>query len=168
MKNEKALFEKCALILGRELEVVKKIAALQAVIWKAVSNREWTDFEAHNQAINALGGEFDGLETEREGLLAKMGGDTGQEDEKRRFYRLVSRFSPNFRRDLTGIYRTLKLETMKVRMSNEALLSYLAEARTTMAGFLEAVFPERAGRLYTPRGTQAAADMRSVVLNRHF
>jgi hypothetical protein len=166
MKNEKALFEQWARILERELELIKKIAALQTVIWEAVSNREWTDFEAHNQAINALGGEFDGLETEREGLLEEMGG--GQGNEKERFYQLASRFSPNFQKNLTEMYRTLKLETIKVRMSNEALLNYLAGARTMMAGFLEAVFPERAGRLYTPRGTQAAADMRSVVLNRHF
>jgi hypothetical protein len=81
---------------------------------------------------------------------------------------MISFFSPDLRNELTAMYRTLKLETMKVRASNEMLLNYLAGAKTLMAGFFEAAFPERTGRLYTSQGTQAAADMRSVMLNRHF
>jgi hypothetical protein len=168
MKNEKIIYKQCLLILGREIEVLKNIGALQNIIWKAVSNREWTDFEAHNQAVNALGSEFEALEVEREGILSGMDASPGAGDEKKRFYTLVSCFSPELRNELTGMYRDLKLETMKVRMSNEALVSYLAGAKTMMTGFLEAVFPDRAGRLYTPQGTQAVTDMRSVVLNRHF
>jgi hypothetical protein len=168
MENEKSFYEQCALILGRELEVLKQIGALQTIIWEAVSSREWTDFEAHNQAINALGFEFEALEAERMGLLSEMGAGGGREDEKRRFYALISCFSPDLREDLAAMYRTLKLETMRIRMANERLIDFLAGAKTMMTGFLEAAFPDRAGRLYTPQGTQAAADLRSVVLNRHF
>jgi hypothetical protein len=166
MKNEKAFYEQCLLILGRELEVLKRIGALQTVIGKAVSDREWTDFEAHQQALNALGSEFDALETERVELLSGM--VPGPGDEKRRFYALISCFSPETRDELAALYRALKLEAMRVRMANEALVNYLAGAKTMMAGFLEAAFPGRAGRLYTHQGTQAAADLRSVVLNRRF
>jgi hypothetical protein len=168
MKNEKALYKRCALILGREIEVLKKISGLQNLIWEAVASREWTDFEAHNQAANTLGGDFEALEAEREELFSELGAAAGREDEKKRFYAMISRFSPDLRNELTARYRTLKLETMKVRASNEMLLSYLADAKALMAGFFEAILPERAGRLYTPRGTQAAADLRSVVVNRHF
>jgi hypothetical protein len=168
MKNEKTLYERCALILGREIEVLKKISALQNVIWEAVASREWEDFETRNQAVDALGGEFETLERQREDFLSELVPAGGQEDEKKRFYAMISCFPPDLRNKLTAMYRTLKLETMKVRASNEMLLNYLADAKTLMAGFLETIFPERAGRLYTPQGTQAAADMRSVVLNRHF
>ncbi|MDR1099136.1 MAG: hypothetical protein LBL28_01510 [Treponema sp.] len=168
MENEKFLYEQCVRVLGREIEVLKKIGALQNIIWKAVLNREWTDFEAHNQTVNVLGSEFEALEMDREKILSGMNVSCGAGDEKKRFYTLVSCFSPEPRNELTGMYRDLKLETMKVRMSNEALVRYLAGAKIMMTGFLEAVFPDRAGRLYTPQGTQAAADMRSVVFNRHF
>jgi hypothetical protein len=168
MKNEKVLYEQCALILNREIEVLKKISILQNTIWEAVASREWADFEAQNQAVDALGGEFEVLEAKREEFLSKLDLVGGQEDEKKRFYAMISCFSPDLRNALTSMYRTLKLETMKVRTSNDMLLSYLAGAKSLLAGFLEAIFPERAGRLYTPRGTQAAADLRSVVLNRHF
>jgi hypothetical protein len=168
MKNEKALYEQCFLILNREIEVLKKISALQNIIWEAVAGREWANFEVHNRAVNILGEEFEALETEREALLSKLDPSGGRGDEKKRFYTLISCFSPDLRNELTARYRVLKLETMKVRMSNETLLNYLADAKTLLAGFLEAIFPGRAGRLYTPQGTQAAADLRSVVLNRHF
>jgi hypothetical protein len=168
MENEKRFYEQCVLILGRELEALKQIGALQNIIGEAVSSREWTDFEAHNQALNALGFEFEALEAERAGLLLEMGAASGEGDEKSRFYALISRFSPEPRDELAGLYRNLKLETMRIRMANERLIDFLAGAKTLMAGFLEAAFPERAGRLYTPQGTQAAADLRSVVLNRHF
>jgi hypothetical protein len=168
MKNEKVLYEQCALVLNREIEVLKRISVLQNTIWEAVISREWTDFEAHNQAVNVLGGEFEALEAKREEFLSELGPSGGQKDEKKHFYVMISCFSPELRNKLTAMYRTLKLETMKVRAFNEMLLSYLAGAKTLMAGFLEAIFPERAGRLYTPQGTQAAADLRSVVLNRHF
>jgi hypothetical protein len=168
MENEKVFYEQCVLILGRELEVLKQIGTLQTIIWKAVSSHEWTDFEAHNQTVNALGFEFEALEAERIGLLSEMGAAGGRGDEKRRFYALISCFSPEPRDELAELYRSLKLETMKVRMTNETLVDFLAGAKTMMAGYLEAAFPDRAGRLYTPRGTQAAADLRSVVLNRHF
>jgi hypothetical protein len=168
MKNEKAIYKKCVLILGREIKILKKISALQDLIWGAVASRKWTDFEAHNQTVNALGREFEALEAEREGFFSEIGVAGGQEDEKKRFYRMISFFSPDLRNELTALYRTLKLETMKVRTSNEMLLSYLADAKTVMAGFLEAIFPDRAGRLYTSQGTQIAADMRSMVVNRRF
>lgn len=168
MKNEQAFYERCVLILGREIEVLKKIGALQELTGKAVLNREWTDFEARHQTLNALGFEFEALEAERVELLSKMDAVGGRGDEKQRFYALISCFSPEPRDELTKLYRTLKLEALRVRITNEALVSCLAGAKTLMTGFLEAVFPERAGRLYTPQGTQAAADLRSVVLNRHF
>ena len=57
------------------------------------------------------------------------------------------------------------METFKIRLTNDTLLRYLNEARATAAAFLEAAFPDLKGRLYSRRGTQVPADMRSMVLN---
>jgi hypothetical protein len=168
MKNEKRFYERCVLVLGREIEVLQKTGALQNIIRKAVLDREWTDFEAHNQTLRELGFEFEALEAERLGLLAEINAAGGQGEEKRRFYALISCFSPEPRNELAGMYRALKLEAMRVRMANEALVTYLAGLKSAMTGILAAAFPDRAGRLYTHQGTQSAPDMRSVVLNRRF
>jgi hypothetical protein len=71
------------------------------------------------------------------------------------------------RRELSGLYRTLKMETIKTRAMNEAFLNYLSEAKTMAAAYLEAVFPARGGKLYTRKGGEASKDLKSIVFNRH-
>ncbi|MDR1586501.1 MAG: hypothetical protein LBS57_03480 [Treponema sp.] len=165
-------FEKCKAVLLKETELVQKTAALQDKVRNAVINREWTDFEDHIGELNAAGAQFAALEAEREGLFPQLrGGDglpAGPGDEKSRFYAVVSGLPAEQRNELTGIYRNLKMEAIKVRLSNEAFLAYLAEVKTTMAGFLDLAFPDRSGRIYTRHGKTVSQDMRSVVLNRSF
>jgi hypothetical protein len=45
-------------------------------------------------------------------------------------------------------------------------MTYLNEARLLVAGFLDAAFPDRKGKIYSRRGVQVQADMRSMVLNK--
>jgi hypothetical protein len=147
---------------------LKKVTVLQSLVREAVLGRQWTDFEAHIGAINALSDQFGALEAKREKLLSDFPVQSEIGDEKSRFYALAARFPSEKRNEITDIYRNLKLETLKVRASNDALLNYIAEAKATMTGFLEAAFPDRGGRLYTKRGKQIAQDMRSMVLNQRF
>jgi hypothetical protein len=164
-------FSTCKILLLKECELVQKAAALQDLIHIAVKNREWTDFEGHFTAMNAIEEELAVLEQKREGLFAELGaGQTAQSpdpgDGKGRFYAFAARLPVPERNELTAIYRGLKLESLKLRMANESLMSYLAEARATLAGFFEMAFPDRGGRIYTMRGTPISHDMRSMVLNR--
>ncbi|HCC37632.1 MAG TPA: hypothetical protein DEQ14_08445 [Treponema sp.] len=148
--------------------MVAKAAALQKLIQSAVLKREWTDFETLLNRLNEVSAEMAVLEKDREALFAGFlpvpvelaGGDKG------RFYTLCMRFTPEQRREIGEIYRSLKLEAIRVRLANEALLEYITEVRATMAGFFELAFPDRSGKIYTPRGTPVSHDMRSMVLNR--
>ncbi|MDR1212333.1 MAG: hypothetical protein LBK40_08905, partial [Spirochaetaceae bacterium] len=63
-------------------------------------------------------------------------------------------------------FRQVKLLILRIRMANESLLRYIEEAKTTVADFLDAAFPDRRGRFYTCRGKTVASDMRSMVLDR--
>jgi hypothetical protein len=163
-------FNTCKTILLKEYELVQKAASLQDAIQKAVKSREWTGFEGHFTALNAIEGELAALEKERERLFAEWDGATENVpdlgDDKGRFYAFAARLPLAERNELTAIYRSLKLESLKLRMAGESLMSYLGEARATLAGFFEIAFPDRGGRIYTNRGTAVSHDMRSVVLNR--
>jgi hypothetical protein len=157
------VFEQCKDILLKESELIQRIAALQKLIYDAVVNREWTDFEAHFNVLGGLGEEFAALENIREELFAK-----DQEGEKPSFYALAARLPREQRKEITDIYRNLKLETLKVRMSGETLMGYVAGARATMTGFFEVAFPGRGGKIYSPHGVPVSHDMRSMVLNQSF
>jgi hypothetical protein len=165
MENTQELYENCSLILTRETEILKKITVLQNEVREAVLSRVWTDFEDQINAINTLSAEFNGLEQEREELLARF---PGSGDEKSRFYSLAAAMPPDLRNTLTESYRSLKMETLKVRMSNDALLTYLNEARTTVANFLEIAFPEHPGRIYSRQGKPTQVIPGSLVLNQSY
>jgi hypothetical protein len=153
---------------------VQQAAALQKMVETAVKKREWADFEALFGELNVIGGKLAALETGREALFTECASDGGRGqspdlgDDKGRLYALAARLPAEQRGELTAMYRSLKLESLKLRQSGEALTAYLADARATIAGFFEAAFPDRGGRIYTARGTPVSHDMRSMVLNRAF
>jgi hypothetical protein len=163
-------FNMCKAILLNEFELVRRAASLQDLIERAVKSREWTGFEDHFDALRAVEGELAALEQEREALFAEWSGPaenaSGPGDDKGRFYAFAAALPFEERRELTAIYRSLKLESLKLRMAGEALTSYLSDMRSTLTGFFELAFPDRGGRVYTRQGTPISHDMRSMVLNR--
>ena len=167
------VYEKCRDILLRECELVQEAAVLQEKLASAVINREWADFESRINAMNFIEKSLSELEREREGLFIefeagrqKASADT--KDAKGRFYEMASLLPENQRNDLTAIYRSLKMESLKLRMANEALMAYLGGIKSTLTDFFSLAFPERAGKMYTREGTHLSHDMRSMVLNRSF
>jgi hypothetical protein len=155
-------------ILERETAVLRKIAGLQDSVRTAVMNRDWADFESLLEALREYGTQFEGLESERVRFFSALGTTSPDNDEKAGFYALCARLPEAERTALTAAYRKLKMETFRMRLINNSLTEYLTEARTAVAAYLEAVFPDRRGRLYSRRGIQRPADMRSMVLNHSF
>jgi hypothetical protein len=165
-------YGRCTAVLEQERELLGQIAGMQDLIRKAVINRQWMDFEGYMETLGQIGTQFEDLDQERIRIFASFTGDgnmpgkTGEDAAG--FYALVSRFPADERKAITGVYRNLKMETVKVRLKSGALMNYLSEASLLVTGFLEAAFPDRKGKLYSRSGAQVHADMRSMVLNRHF
>jgi len=155
-------FEKCRDILLRESELVQKIGNLQDTIHKAVIGKDWADIEGRFSALDELGTELSALEGERERIFSK--GQDGM-DPSLGFYAFAARLDEKPRREIAEIYRSLKIETLKVRTAGEALMGYISDARIVMNGVFEAAFPEKKAKTYSPYGTKATHDMRSMVFH---
>jgi hypothetical protein len=164
--RESGVFERFSSVLRQEAGLLTKIASLQRQVWETVLNRVWENFEGLMGSLDSLGAEFRVLEQERAGLMEEFGGEGLREDES--FYRLASRLPGGEGKELAGLYRNLKSETLRVRIANDNLLDYLGEAKATVNGFLEAAFPDRKGKVYSRQGALIPADMRSMVLNQSF
>jgi len=168
------IYEKCRDILLQEFELVQNAVIIQEKIRVAVTDREWTLFEDNLMAMNSIERKIEELETEREQLFEVFKALTHQQgfsenlDSKGRFYSLVALLPENHRNDLTSIYRSLKLESIKLRMANDGLLAYLNGIKSTLRDFFDLAFTERGGKMYTKNGTHFSHDMRSMVLNRSF
>jgi len=158
-------FEKCRDILLRETELVQRIAGLQELIREGVLNRDWTDFEAHFNALEEIQGEFASLEGERMLYFNDSSIDT---DVSKGFYTKIAGFPAEQRNELSEIFRNLKLEALRVQISGETIMGFIAGARATLSGFFEIAFPDRGGKIYTSYGKPISHDMRSMVLNRIF
>lgn len=175
-------FEQCVSVLTGEIELLKKISAAQKTVRQAVMNREWADFDEKQAEINHIGEEVTVLEDKRLLLFSAL--DNGPASSNvafssasvnnsnaapgKPFYALVSSLPMEESRELTRLYRELKMETLKVKALNETFMSYLNEARTLAAAYLEAVCPARGGKLYTRKGSRVSQDLRSIVINNRF
>ncbi|MDR0403963.1 MAG: hypothetical protein LBH35_10295 [Treponema sp.] len=157
----------CAAILCKEIDLLEKIPALQILVRDAVINREWADYEAYLEAIGGIGEDFELLETERNRLFAEAA--PGEDlDEKERFYALSVRLPERERNELTALYRRLKIQALQIRLTNDNLMDYIRETKNAISGMLESAYPDRKGKIYSRNGVEREADMKSVVLNRHF
>jgi hypothetical protein len=168
------IYEKCKDILIREKELVQSAALEQEKMRLAVFNREWQGFEANVSALTAIERQLTEMEEEREQLfcafeaLLKHKNGLYEKDGKGRFYAMVALLPENQRNELTSIYRSLKMETLSLRIANEVLRTYLGGIKNTIREFFDQAFPQRAGKVYTPQGTHISHDMRSMVLNQNF
>jgi len=168
------IYEKCRDILLRECELVQKASVIQENIRLCVIDRKWGEFQVNINEMNNIENGLANLENEREQLflafdaLANYNKIAATNDPKRRFYAMASILPENQRNELTEIYRSLRLEAMKLRIANEVLMTYLVHVKSTIKEFFDLAFPERAAKVYTNQGTHPAQDMRSMVLNHTF
>ena len=187
-------FDRCVSVLTGEIGLLKKISAIQDKIRQAVMNRDWDDFDEKTREINQLSEEFAGLEDERARLFSALTNSSNEVDiasgkkassegntsgrtsavagswviEERPFYAAIMTLPVEERRGLSNLYRELKMETLKMKALNETFLAYLNEAKTMTAAYIEAVCPDRGGKLYTSKGRRASQDLKSIVFNNRF
>jgi hypothetical protein len=161
-------YEKCREILLRECELVQNAAVIQEKIRISVTDRELDGLEGYFMVLNDIESELAALENKREKLFSGYAVSGRENDPKGIFYAMACSLPENQRNDLTSIYRSLKLESLKLRMANDSLMNYLSGIRATLAEFFAVAFPERGGKMYTPQGTHHSHDMRSMLLNQRF
>jgi len=163
-------YEDCVSVLNREIGLLKEISAAQDKVRQTVMKREWADFDEKTARVNCLGEEFNLLEEERARLFAALTDEAGAawDINERPFYASIMTLPTEERRELSRLYRELKMETLKMRALNETFLAYLNEARKLAAAYLEAVCPARGGTTYTRKGRRASQDLKSIVFNNRF
>jgi len=168
------MYEKCRDILLQECELIQNAVLIQEKIRAAVTEREWTDFDTHLNSMNSIENKLTNLENERENLFLVYQSLIREKvfcdnlDEKGQFMELMALLPQKQGEELTEIYRSLKMESIKLRISNDALMTYITGVKSTLQEFFDLAFPERGGKMYTKDGTHFSNDMRSMVLNRSF
>ncbi len=160
--------EECKSILQQEIALLERLGAAQEVVRTAVVNRDWTDLERVIARLNEYGQEFQQVEEQRARLFSELTSESGYPQEEVGFYGLITHLPLEQRKELTDLYRRLKLDTLRIRLANDSLNQYLSVARGIVSDFLQAAFPDRKGKRYSRQGKEIHSEMRSIVLDRSF
>jgi hypothetical protein len=114
-----------------------------------------------------MGEKFGLLETERVEIFAALQENfcKNPQEQEPSFYSLAAKLPPNECRELSGLYRELKMETLRMKALNDTFSTYLKEVKIMAAAWLDAVYPAQGGKLYTRKGHHISGDPRSMVLN---
>jgi len=160
-------YEHCLALFSAELEILARMQAAQTLVHGAVRRKEWVDFNTVIDSMKALGVKLEELEQQRAALFERIeAGKTGKASGQIRFYDFAATLPAGERTLITELFRRLKRESARVRFASDALSAYLYDAKTLVAGLLEAAFPEKRGKLYGRAGIPRQADMRSIVFNK--
>ena len=164
-------YGRCVSVLNKEITLIKQIALVQEGVRQAIMAKEWADFDTKMTRINELGEEFGLLERERMEVFAalqeKFPQNPSMQGQGPSFYSLAAKLPPKERRELSRLYRELKMETLRMKALNETFSTYLKEVKIMATAWLDAVYPAQGGKLYTRKGRQISGDPRSMVLNQH-
>ncbi|MCL1928369.1 MAG: hypothetical protein FWG07_06225 [Treponema sp.] len=153
-----------SIVLLKEIELLEKIPPLQTMIRDAVIKREWAEYELFMQSIGEIGSQFEVLETEREAIFKSF----QAEEKPESFYAWAAKLPMDKKEEISGLYRKLKMITLQIKISNDTLMEYIKEAKSAVSGLLERVYPDRRGKMYSRKGVEREADMRSVMVNSNF
>ena len=164
-------FDHCVSVFNQEIALLQKICQIQDSVREAVMAREWADFDWKMAEISQLGEDFNNLEAERVDIFAalkeKFIDHQQNNEDSASFYALIANLPHEQCRQLSGLFRELKMETLKLKTQNEIFVAYLNEIKLVTSAWMEAIFPVQGGKLYTRKGSEASGELRSVVLSRH-
>jgi hypothetical protein len=151
------LYEKKINVLKTELVILKLIAGIQKSVRTSVYEKKWADFDSVQCALTEAAVKLEAVEKERVALF---------DGEDASFYAYTAALPCEQRTEITSLYRELKFEVAKMRISNTTFDKYLNESSAAVHDFLDAAFPDRRGKLYGRRGAVKKSDMRSIVLDK--
>jgi hypothetical protein len=157
------MYEDQVRVLKTEIAILKEVGGIHKSVRNAVYEKKWTDFDGAQNALNAAAVKLALCEKER----VKLFESGSQDSDASSFYAYAATLPPEQRTEIAALYRELKLESAKMRISSGAFNKYLEESSSAVRGFLDAAFPDRRGKLYGRRGAVKETDMRSIVLDRH-
>ncbi|MDR2864085.1 MAG: hypothetical protein LBV68_00560 [Spirochaetaceae bacterium] len=173
-------YEKRLSVLKSQTELLKQAVCIQKTVQMAVYEKKWTDFEFAIRALEAVSLKIEALEKERlsffhdtyQGAEPQGMGDASDLNfqeikyDTGNFYAWAASLPVQEREFISACYRDLKMEAAKFRFAGIAFRTYLNEMDSVTRAFLDAVFPERRGKLYGRRGAIKNADMRRMVLDK--
>ncbi len=165
MKNPSMCASLLEKLLSSELLVLADLYACQKTMYECVLVRDWVALQSATSASHLLVNSFLEHESRRIALLQEeLPGIEGTKD----FYQITAFFGEKERIHINSLFREMKRLLLLSKTENDVFNTYITNARTIVSGMLETILPARRNKIYTRRGSLAAACVENLVVNRSY
>jgi len=149
---------------GEQAAALDAFVLVQRTIAQAVRSRDWPALEKALERAAAVAETVSAAEALRADAWCDLLGETGLPCDATVFRASLS-LPLEYRAMLNDAYRALRLSAMRARIENDALSGFVGSAASTLRLAMEAIFPERKGRMYGKTGRPHHADSAAMILD---
>lgn len=151
-------------ILLQQTELLTALSQQEQHLQAVVADRDWPQLERLLPSMEAVGVEFQRLETRRQVVYTEMQFAAGGEQS---FAALLKSFPGDEREKISAAYRGLKVAVLRLRSQTAGLDTYLRSSIGTLRGVLQELYPEHASTVYSRDGFGGYPSGQAMVLSRH-
>jgi hypothetical protein len=152
---------------AEQTEALDKFVEAQRAVSAAVRARDWPKLELSIKLAGAYATMVSGAEYGREEawdkLVAKL-----QLPADSSVFRVSLEIPMEYRSLLTDAYRNLRLAAMRARIENDALSDFVGTSASTLNEAIEALYPERKGKIYGRSGRTRKDQAGAMILDAAF
>jgi hypothetical protein len=165
MNNPEFCPDRLEELLGKEISVLNNLYVCQKRMYETVLTRDWIALQKEFMLSGKMSETFQNLEEQRASLLRSCNPEL---DATKDFYHITTNFPEPSRTRINVLFREMKKQLLLSKTENDVLNTYVANARTVVAGMIDSVVPERRNRIYTRQGSLMPGKVESLVVNRSF
>ena len=152
---------------AEQTEALDNFVEAQRAVSASVRARDWPGLEVSIKTASAYATLVSSAESGREEawleLLARLRLPVDSS-----VFRVSLSIPMEYRGILTDAYRTLRLAAMRARIENEALADFVGTSASTLNEAIEALYPERKGRIYGRTGRTRKNPAGAMILDAAF
>ena len=153
-------------ILKTQILLLENLAEEEGKLQTAVMDRDWTGLERVITDMTVFSEAAEEMEELRHrcytDLRSTVGAGKGDG-----FAAIIGRLPIEERKELSGLYRKLKVAVMTVRSLTSGIGAYVAATGNTLRGIIEEIHPHQKGTLYSRHGHADRGDQSAMVVNQH-
>lgn len=150
--------------LQEQVDLLEQIGSCEQDMQRAVMTRDWPKLE---RTIEHMTGLSDGVyrcEAARTATCSALCRQFGL-PETAQFSVLLGHLPAQERREISSLYRRLKIAVYRIQTLTNGIGSYVSSSRQAMEQVMEEVFPAARGRIYSRDGNVRGKQPPAMVVN---
>ncbi|AFG36887.1 flagellar export chaperone FlgN [Spirochaeta africana] len=150
--------------LQQQVQLLESLAGCEHRMQQAVMRKNWHELDESLHQLQTISEEIHRCEQDREQSFASLCRQLNL-PESSRFAQVVGHLPDENRREITSLYRRLKIAVLRVQTITSGVDAYINTTVETMNQIVEEVFPGARGSVYSRDGSVYGKQPPAMVVN---